>query len=108
MVYRCLLSTEDMFPNLATEAEMVKTAWGQVNRETGLTPLRLTPDIAKIVSGHQLSGLILTAIKIKACGSQACCYDLVDLQRKTGSVVRCLLLVLIVPLFKAEDVGVRT
>ena len=47
-VYHCLLSTEDAFPDLATEAEMVKTAWGWVNRETGLTPLRLTPDIAKI------------------------------------------------------------
>ena len=70
-VYHCLLSTEDVFPDLATEAEMVKTAWGQVNREIGLTPLRLTPDIAKIVSGHRLLGLILTAIKIKARGSQA-------------------------------------
>ena len=47
-VYHCLLSTEDAFPDLATEAEMVKTAWGWVNRETGLTFLRLTPDIAKI------------------------------------------------------------
>ena len=48
-----------MFPDLATEAEMVKTAWGRVNSETGLTPLHLTPDIAKIVSGHRLLGLIL-------------------------------------------------
>jgi hypothetical protein len=53
-VYRCLLSTEDAFPDLAAEAEMVKTAWGQVNNEIGLTPLRLTPDIAKIVSDHLL------------------------------------------------------
>ena len=46
----------------------------------------------------------------KGLGKLDLCYDLVDLQRKTGSVVRChrLLLVLIVPLFKAEDFGVRT
>ena len=46
----------------------------------------------------------------KGLGRLDLCYDLVDLQRKTGSVIRCchLLLVLIVPLFKAEDVGVRT
>ena len=50
MVYHCLLSTEDAFPDLAAEAEMVKTAWGNVNCETGLTPLHLMPDIAKIVS----------------------------------------------------------
>ena len=46
----------------------------------------------------------------KGSGKLDLCYDLVDLQRKTRSVVRCcrLLLILIVPLFKAEDVGVRT
>ena len=70
-VYRCLLSTEDAFPDLATEAEMVKKAWGHVNREAGMTPLRLTPDIAKIVSGRLVLGAILTGIKIKARGSQA-------------------------------------
>ena len=38
------------------------------------------------------------------------CYDLIDLQGKTRSVVRCLslLLVLVAPLFKAEDVGVKS
>ena len=70
-VYRCLLSTEDAFPDLAAEAEMVKTAWGEVNHEIGLTPLRLTPDIAKIVSDCLLLGAILICIKIKARGSQA-------------------------------------
>ena len=37
------------------------------------------------------------------------CYDLIDLWRKTRSVIRCcsLLLVLRTPLFKAEDVGVK-
>ena len=50
---------------------MVKTAWGNVNGETGLTPLRLTPDIAKIVSLSLLYGAILIWIQIKACGSQA-------------------------------------
>ena len=70
-IYRCLLSTEDAFPDLAAEAEMVKTAWGQVNHETGLTPLRLTPDIAKIVSDYLVLGVMLIGIKIKARGSQA-------------------------------------
>jgi hypothetical protein len=50
IVYRCLLSTEDAFPDLAHEAEMVMTAWEHVNRETGMTPLHLSPDIVKIVS----------------------------------------------------------
>jgi Domain of unknown function (DUF6532) len=70
-VYRCLLSTEDAFPDLAPEAEMVKTAWAHVNHETGLAPLRLTPDIAKIVSRCLLLGAILIRIQIKARGSQA-------------------------------------
>lgn len=56
-VYRCLLSTKDAFPDIATEAEMIKAAWAHVNNETGLTPLRLTPDIVKIVSGHLLQEL---------------------------------------------------
>ena len=70
-VYRCLLTTEDAFPDLAAEAKMVKTAWGNVNGETGLTPLRLTPDIAKMVSVSLLYGAILIWIQIKARGSQA-------------------------------------
>jgi hypothetical protein len=53
-LYRCLLSTQDAFPDLAHEAEMVKMAWAQVNNETGFTPLALTPDIAKIVSDNLL------------------------------------------------------
>jgi hypothetical protein len=49
-VYRCLLSMENAFPDLATEANMVKEAWGSVMNESSGTPLVLTPDIAKIVS----------------------------------------------------------
>jgi uncharacterized protein DUF6532 len=71
MLYHCLLSTEDTFPDRAQEAEMVKVAWEQVNQETGLVPLRLMPDIAKIVSGHLLLWAILIGIQIKAHGSQA-------------------------------------
>jgi hypothetical protein len=70
-VYRCLLSTEDAFPELVQESEMVKAAWEQVNQETGLVPLRMTPDIAKIVSDYRLLGAILIKIQIKARGSQA-------------------------------------
>jgi hypothetical protein len=51
---------------------MVKTAWAHVNHETGLAPLRLTPDIAKIVSGFLLlSAILILGIQIKARGSQA-------------------------------------
>jgi hypothetical protein len=70
-VYRCLLSTQDPFPELAHEADMVKKAWARVNDETGMTPLRLTPDIAKIVSSCLLLGVILMGLQIKARGSQA-------------------------------------
>jgi hypothetical protein len=59
MVYRCLLSTQDAFPDLASEAEMVKTAWAHVNNENGFPSLTLTPSIAKIVSTHLLLGAIL-------------------------------------------------
>jgi hypothetical protein len=48
--YRCLLSCQDAFPDLASEAEMVKTAWEEVNNNSGLAPMGLTSDIAKIVS----------------------------------------------------------
>jgi hypothetical protein len=49
-IYRCLLSTENGFPELAVETEMVKLAWEKTNNESGMPPLALTPDIAKIVS----------------------------------------------------------
>ncbi|KAF8810264.1 hypothetical protein BYT27DRAFT_7253852 [Phlegmacium glaucopus] len=55
-IYRCLLSTENGFPELAVETEFVKSAWEDANKESGMPTLALTPDIAKI---------------IKACGSQA-------------------------------------
>jgi hypothetical protein len=58
-VYRCLLSTENAFPDLATEANMVKEAWGSVINEMSGTPLALTPDIAKIVSVLFFKGPLL-------------------------------------------------
>ena len=56
-VYHCLLSTKDAFPDLTTEADMVKEAWASVINEITGTPLALTPDIAKIVSHTLLLGL---------------------------------------------------
>ena len=58
-IYRCLLSTENAFPDLSAEADMVKEAWNSVITETTGPPLALTPDIAKIVSDHLLYGAIL-------------------------------------------------
>jgi hypothetical protein len=49
-IYRCLLSTENGFPELAVETELVKLAWEDANKESGMSSLALTPDIAKIVS----------------------------------------------------------
>jgi hypothetical protein len=49
-IYRCLLSTENGFPELVVETEFVKSAWEDANKESGMPPLALTPDIAKIVS----------------------------------------------------------
>jgi hypothetical protein len=49
-IYRCLLSTENGFPELAIEIELVKLAWEDANEESGVPPLALTPEIAKIVS----------------------------------------------------------
>jgi len=51
--YRCLLSTENGFPELAVETELVKLAWEDANKESGMATLALTPDIAKIVSHLQ-------------------------------------------------------
>jgi Domain of unknown function (DUF6532) len=48
--YRCLLSTNNGFPELAAETELVKLAWDDANKESGMRPLKLTPNIAKIVS----------------------------------------------------------
>jgi hypothetical protein len=70
-VYRCILSTTDAFPDLATEANMVREAWTSVINEMTGAPLALTPDIAKIVSDTLLLGAILIAFQIKARGSQA-------------------------------------
>ena len=71
MIYRCLLSMEDAFPDLAVESDMVKEAWATVINETSGPPLTLTPDIAKIVSNKLLLGDILIVFQIKARGSQA-------------------------------------
>ena len=71
MIYRCLLSMEDAFPDLAVELDMVKEAWATVIDETSGPPLALTPDIAKIVSDKLLLGDILIVFQIKARGSQA-------------------------------------
>jgi hypothetical protein len=49
-IYRCLLSTENGFPELAVETELVKLAWEDANKGSGMPTLALTPDIAKIVS----------------------------------------------------------
>lgn len=49
IIYRCLLSTQNGFPELAAETELVKMAWEKANTESG-TSLALTPEIAKIVS----------------------------------------------------------
>lgn len=49
-IYRCLLSTNNGFPELLAETELVKLAWEDANKESGMRSLELTPDIAKIVS----------------------------------------------------------
>ena len=49
-IYRCLLSTENGFPELVAETELVKLAWEDANKDSGTRSLKLTPDIAKIVS----------------------------------------------------------
>ena len=49
-IYRCLLSTENGFPELVAETALVKLAWENANKDSGMPSLALTPDIAKIVS----------------------------------------------------------
>jgi hypothetical protein len=49
-IYRCLLSTNNGFPELVAETALVKLAWENANKESGIPSLALTPDIAKIVS----------------------------------------------------------
>lgn len=49
-IYRCLLSTENGFPELAAETDLVKLAWEDTNKESGMPSLALTSEIAKIVS----------------------------------------------------------
>jgi hypothetical protein len=72
-IYRCLLSTENGFPELVAETALVKLAWENANKDSGMPSLAQTPDIAKIVS-HFLSVSTFTSIspiyQIKARGSQ--------------------------------------
>jgi Domain of unknown function (DUF6532) len=49
-IYRCLLSTENGFPELVAETELVKLAWEDANKQSGLRAKMITPHIAKIVS----------------------------------------------------------
>ena len=80
-IYRCLLGTNNGFPELAAETDLVKLAWDNANKESGIQSLELTPDIAKIVSlsfSNYDSPSTLTTIfhqhyvyQIKARGSQA-------------------------------------
>ena len=80
-IYRCLLGTNNGFPELAAETDLVKLAWDNANKESGMQSLELTPDIAKIVSpslSNYVSPSTLTTLfhhddvyQIKARGSQA-------------------------------------
>jgi hypothetical protein len=54
-IYRCLLSTENGFPELVAETELVKLAWEDANEQSGLHPKMITPRIAKIVSRFLIS-----------------------------------------------------
>ena len=49
-IYCCLLSTENGFPELALETELVKLAWEDAYKKSGMPTLALTPDITEIVS----------------------------------------------------------
>ena len=46
-IYRCLLSTNNGFPELAAETDLVKLAWEDANKDSGMASLALTPEIAK-------------------------------------------------------------
>lgn len=75
-IYRCHLSTGNGFPELLAETELVKLAWEDANKESGMHSLALTPDIAKIVSRFyslllQVHAAISPVNQIKARGSQA-------------------------------------
>ncbi|KAJ7672357.1 hypothetical protein DFH06DRAFT_964581, partial [Mycena polygramma] len=63
-VYRCYLSTEQAFPDSATENAMVRRAWHEACEEMG-EGMTLTPPVAKLISsrGSQLRGELKTKIK---------------------------------------------
>ncbi|KAF7364494.1 hypothetical protein MVEN_00317800 [Mycena venus] len=63
-IYRCLISTEQAFPDSATEMTMVRRAWDGACEEVG-ERLPLTPAIAKLISnrGSQLRGELKTKIR---------------------------------------------
>ncbi|KAJ7618851.1 hypothetical protein DFH06DRAFT_1342431 [Mycena polygramma] len=62
--FRCYLSTEQAFPDTATENEMVRRAWHEACAEMG-EGATLTPPVAKLISsrGSQLRGELKTKIK---------------------------------------------
>ncbi|KAJ6467137.1 hypothetical protein C8R47DRAFT_814645 [Mycena vitilis] len=62
--FRCYLSTEQAFPDTATENDMVRRAWHEACAEMG-EGATLTPPVAKLISsrGSQLRGELKTKIK---------------------------------------------
>lgn len=54
--YRCLLATQDAFPDHMAETDMVALSWNKAQEELGVS-MRLTPDIAKLVCSWLLSTL---------------------------------------------------
>ncbi|KAF7328579.1 hypothetical protein MVEN_02546000 [Mycena venus] len=62
--YRCLISTQQPFPDSATETAMVRKAWYRACEEMG-EQLPLTPAVAKLISnrGSQLRGELKTKVR---------------------------------------------
>ncbi|KAJ7662854.1 hypothetical protein B0H17DRAFT_1257671, partial [Mycena rosella] len=65
--YRCLLATEDAFPDSTTETVMVTAAWKTACEELQVA-VRLTPDIAKLIMrrGSQMRGELKTKVRALA------------------------------------------
>ncbi|KAJ6527696.1 hypothetical protein B0H19DRAFT_898016, partial [Mycena capillaripes] len=63
-VFRCYLSTEQAFPDSATESAMVRRAWKEACDEMGEWTV-LTPAVAKLIAsrGSQLRGELKTKIR---------------------------------------------
>ncbi|KAJ7100313.1 hypothetical protein C8R43DRAFT_851793, partial [Mycena crocata] len=62
--FRCLLATQDGFPEHIVEAEMVNLSWNKSCEELGVK-MRLTPDIAKLIArrGPQMRGELKTKVR---------------------------------------------